>query len=219
MNELAVIVPTRGRAHVLEALHTAFADTTPVPHRLVFITDPDDPDSQSIGSELGWAIPLATRQTYPVKVNAGVRMTHERLVLIGADDIKPRSGWLEAASAYMNSSIGFVSLNDLGNPDVMAGVYATLPLIARWYADLDDELYYERYEHCGCDVDASYMAKARGAFAYAPEAAMEHLHPAWGKAQLDDTYLDGGCNPRVIEHDDKLLEQRWPEQARERIAA
>jgi hypothetical protein len=203
---LVVLVPTLGRPRALEPLARAFADTTP-DHRLLFIVDAGDLESHKAAGRAGEVL-VAERTGYPAKVNFGVRATTEPLILLAADDVRPHPGWFEAASSYLTDTIGYVSLNDLGNRAVMRGRFATFPLIARWYAELDDELYHVGYRHNCCDVEASEKAQQRGAFAYAPEAVMEHMHPFWGKAELDRTYREWALDRQGIAADRALLRER-----------
>lgn len=201
---LVVLIPTLGRADRLGALAERFAATSP-PHRILFVCDRSDTASIAAGLDAGHV--LVHDGTYPVKVNAGIRATDEEYLMVAADDVNPHEGWFEKALELMSEQVGFVSLNDLGNEAVMRGEHATLPLVARWYV-ADGELYHEGYEHTGCDVDASYIAKSKGAFAYAPEAVMEHMHPVWGKGEVDETYRLGGMNPDKDAHDRVLLSTR-----------
>jgi glycosyltransferase involved in cell wall biosynthesis len=207
---LAVIIPTLGRPQALGPLVDVFAQTTPVPHRMLFVIDPDDGPTWEAVENLDRPEVNALEHggTYPQKVNAGIRATTEPILLIGADDIRPHPGWFEKASRHLSAQIGFVSLNDLGNEEVMAGNYAIHPLVARWYV-AGGELFHEGYEHIGCDVDASRIARSRGAFAYAPDAVMEHLHPNYGKAPVDATYERGGLNEAKNVADQALLAERW----------
>lgn len=213
MRELVAIVPTLGRPQALAILAERFAETTSS-YRILFVCDPADVPTRRALEHLSDERPevesLAHVGPYVSAVNAGIRATHEPLILVGADDIRPHPGWLEEAKRYLSDEIGYVSLNDLGNHDVMAGKYATLPLVARWYAVSEGDLYHPGYQHVGCDVDASLQAQARGAYAYAPGAVMEHLHPAWEKAPMDATYEAGGCNAEKWRADHDLLERRWP---------
>lgn len=204
---LAVIVPTYGRPGALEPLVEAFAATTNVAYRLVLVLDADDHASWETASTLD-VVTLEHTGTYPQKVNAGIAATQEPFMLVGADDIRPHAGWFENARAHMTDRIGFVSLNDLGNGYVMEGYYATLPLVARWYTQLGP-LFDETFHHNGVDVDASLTARARGAFAYAPDAVMEHLHPLFEKGEVDDTYRRGGMNEANNHADRQRLLERW----------
>lgn len=211
MPDLAVVVPTLGRPQTLAPLVELFAKTTQAKHRIAFVARADDEPTWDALVGLGPnVIGVECDGSYPAAVNAGIRATDEPVILVGADDIRPHPGWFDAATAYLSVRIGFVSLNDQGNPDVMAGEYATLPLVARWYVDsLDGPLYFEGYRHGGCDLDASLEAKARGVFAYAPAAVVEHMHPDYDKAEVDTTYAQGGMSPRARCHDHELLAERW----------
>lgn len=205
--ELVVVIPSRGRHERLASLAAEFARTTPR-HRLLFVVDWDDPRTQKVARGLGKVMLMYSRAGYCCAVNVGIAASKEPFVLVASDDCKPHKGWFERAKAYMSETVGFVSLNDLGNPHVMAGAHATFPLVARWYADLGP-LYDESYHHNGCDADASFRAKERGAFAYAPDAIIEHLHPSWNKNEIDATYAEGGLNEAKNADDLKLLAVRW----------
>ncbi|MGH3493349.1 MAG: hypothetical protein ACRDRL_19155, partial [Sciscionella sp.] len=56
-------------------------------------------------------------------------------------------------------------------------------------------------------VDDEIVAagRARGVWAMALGSIVEHLHPAWGKADLDETYRLGHAS---AETDRQLFEQR-----------
>jgi hypothetical protein len=82
----------------------------------------------------------------------------------------------------MTDELRYVSCNDLGNHRVMRGEYATMVFVARDYAEQFDEFYREEYFHNGVDLEASAVAKRRGAFVYAPDAIVEHLHPTVRRA-------------------------------------
>lgn len=191
---LVVIVPTRGRAVRLRSLVNIFAEVTPEPYRILFVVDPDD--NRSRRATKGMNLVTEDRFTFPRKVNLGIAATDEEFVLVAADDVRPHPGWFEAARQKTSEGFGFIATNDLGNKEVMAGRLATLPFVTRWYihrGTVDgDGLYHEGYHHNGADREASETAQVRGAFAYAPDSIVEHLHPNYGKNGLDDTYREGG---------------------------
>lgn len=208
--ELAVITPTFGRPASLAPLVESFAETTPEA-RVYLVMEKRDRASIRAAAKLETVDVIGEFGSYPRALNAGIRASDEPLILCGADDIRPRPGWLEAAKAHLSETIGFVSINDLGNPEVMKGAWATLPLVARWYVELDEQFYFEGYHHNACDKDASFRAQERGAFAYAPDAIVEHLHPDWGKAKPDKTYQRHAQNKRLRIADRALLAERWPD--------
>ena len=208
---LVVVIPSRERPERLEPLAQAFRDTTPE-HRMVFVVDPDDLPSQEAARCAGSLWVTNKRLTYPKKVNRGIEATTEPFILVGADDIRPHEGWFEAASALLDEEVGMVATNDLGNEYVMDGELATHPLIARWYFEMGTAdgpgLYHEGYWHNGADLEASETARARGAFAYAADSVVEHLHPNYGKAEIDATYMQGGFHEAKRRYDEALIAKR-----------
>jgi glycosyltransferase involved in cell wall biosynthesis len=203
---LVILCPTLGRPGALEPLARAFADTTPR-HRLLFIVDADDVESATAARRAGDVL-VSERTGYSAKINAGIRATNEPLILLAADDVRPHPDWFETAAGLLSNTIGFVSLNDLGNRAVMRGRLATFPLVARWYVEKYGDLLHEGYRHNCCDVEATELAMQRGAFAFARGAVMEHMHPLWNKGEMDKTYEDWALDPEGIAADRALLAER-----------
>lgn len=208
---LVIVVPSRDRADRLEPLAQGFRETTP-DHRIVFVVDPDDLPSQEAARQAGNVWVTEKRLTYPKKVNRGIEATTEPFILVAADDVRPHEGWFEAASALITDEVGMVATNDLGNEQVLNGELATHPLVARWYAEMGTAdgpgLYHDGYWHNGADLEASETARSRGAFAYAPEAIVEHLHPNYGKSEVDSTYQEGGFHEAKRRYDEALIAKR-----------
>lgn len=208
---LAIVVPTLGRPHALEALVTAFRESTAPGYRIMFVVHPDDGPTLDAIASVGWpeVTVLRCEGRYAACINAAVAATDEQFLLIGADDIRPRPGWYEAALARMSDTIGFVSTNDLGNEEVLTGQIATHPLVARWYAERVGALYDEGYFHNGANADASERAKRDRAFAFAFDSVVEHMHPNYGKAEVDETYRVGALDEAGNAADYDLLTKRW----------
>lgn len=198
--ELAILVPVLGRPHRVRPLLESIAGATPEA-RVVFIANPDDgpelDELEAVGAEV-----LLSKEYYAGKINLGVRETTESLLFFGADDLHFHTGWLEKARERMRPGIGVVATNDLCQKRVAAGELATHPLVTRAYAeretiDATPGPLCERYLHEYVDREFSEVARARGAFAYAPEAIVEHLHPLVGKAPQDDLYRDSQRRMRL----------------------
>lgn len=137
---------------------------------------------------------------YARKINLAVQQTDEELVFLGADDLHFHPGWLDKAKAELRPPVGVVGTNDLCNKRTATGDLATHSLVTREYAargTIDDptKLLHEGYPHEYVDQEFTETAKARGAFAHAPESIVEHLHPQAGKAPMDELYA--GQKPRM----------------------
>jgi glycosyltransferase involved in cell wall biosynthesis len=192
-----VLVPVLRRPHRVEPFLESLTENTPPVFRVVFIPDTDDdlllPVLEKAAAEREDVEVLPVKANYPRKINAGVRATDEPLIFFGADDLKFHSEWFERALKRMDEEVGVVSTNDLCNSRTMKGENATHPLVARWYAesptiDGSPGPLFERYPHEYCDREFSEVARARGAFVYAMDSIVEHLHPLAGKAPPDDIY-------------------------------
>jgi hypothetical protein len=132
---------------------------------------------------------------YAKKINAGYEATEGPFLFLGADDLKFHPGWLEAALEPMSDErIGVVGTQDLGNPSVKRGEHATHSLVRRSYVDafgtIDEagKVLSEAYPHEFVDNELVETAKARGAWAFADDSVVEHLHPSWGKSPVDELY-------------------------------
>lgn len=196
MVDLAVVIPTYGRADKLEPLLENIAEATPPIYRVLFVVDPEDDPTWDVLERLD-ADALEFAGTFPQKTNAGVAATSEPWALLAADDVRFHESWFEAAMAHATEGVGVVGTNDLHNPAVQAGEYATQILVARWYIELGtiDEpgkVFWEGYRHNEVDRELCETAKARGAYVHASDSVIEHLHFTWGKSERDATY-ERGC--------------------------
>lgn len=196
MTDVVVLVPMLGRPHRVEPLLNSLRATAP-DARPLFLVSPDDHEVHAAVDAHG-----ADRLTvlgpfpgdYARKVNAGMSASTEALLFLGADDLLFHPGWLEAAVAKLGAGIGVVGTNDLGSPRVISGDHATHSLVTRDYADrfgtIDEpgKILHEGYPHEFVDDELVETAKHRGAWAFAADSHVEHLHPSWGKCAPDRMY-------------------------------
>lgn len=144
--------------------------------------------------------------TFAEKVNKGFEETGKDngwnyiapWVFIVGDDVRFHSGWLDHAQAVAGDNKHVIGTNDLGNPRVTNGDHATHILLRRSYVDEvgaswdgPGKVAHEGYRHWFVDDEIVNAAKQRGAWAMSLGSMVEHLHPAWGKAQDDDVYKLG----------------------------
>jgi len=191
-----VVVPVLRRPHRVQPLLESLESSTPEPHRVLFVCTEGDTDQIAAVRESGFdwfTIPHAPGD-YARKINEAYYMTDHPELFTGADDLRFHPGWLSAALDLMSETVGVVGTNDLGNRRVMLGSHSTHSLVARWYveehgtADEPDKVLHEGYEHEFVDDELVGCAMRRGAWAFAPDSVVEHLHPQWGKAPTDDLY-------------------------------
>lgn len=219
MSGVAVLIPVLARPHrVAPTVASLTASLKWTPARAVFLCSPGDDDEiaavRRCDADLEVVAWPLGRGDYPRKINHGFRLAADRgyeWALLAADDLHFHPGWLEAAlRAHARTGCCVVGTNDLGNRRVIAGRHATHSLVHRDYlacgtVDEPGRILTERYAHWFCDDEFCQTALWRRTFVAARDSVVEHLHPAWGKADDDDTYRKGQA---TIEEDRQLYESR-----------
>ena len=196
MSELVVLVPVLKRPHRVAPTLESIQATVPGA-RTLFIPDPDDDPERAAIRACG-ADELPVEGGYARKINAGVAATSEPLLFLGADDLDFKPGWFEAATAKLREGAEVVGVNDLvqrphrthATHFLMTRAYAERPTIDGSPGDRAHPLH-EGYTHWFIDDELIATARHRGKYAYAPEAMVEHMHYAGGKAPDDETYFRG----------------------------
>jgi len=190
---LVILVPMLGRPHHVGPLLESIRKTCQA--RVVFLLTPGDGEVRAaIGDEQALSVEYQPTGDYARKINTGIAATTEDHIFTGASDLKFHPAWYEEACAKLTPGVGVVGTNDLGNRRTAIGRHATHMLVTREYVErfgtIDEpgKFYHEGYEHEWVDDEAVETAKARGAYAHAPDSHVEHLHPMWGKNDWDETY-------------------------------
>jgi hypothetical protein len=224
MSDLVVAVPVLGRPERLRLVLEAFSDV-----RVLFLPDEFDVESveelERLGAWFSFA-PVVDEfgvATYESKVNHAFLITEEPYLLYAADDVVPQSGWLARALELLevNPRVGLLATNDESHHLVKAGKLATHGIVRRSYvfefgsASLPDAglVFYEGYRHWGCDAEASYVARGRDAFLFAPDVRLTHVRRKLARKRggMDKTYELGAA---FADRDRALLRLRcpgWPE--------
>lgn len=193
---VAILVPVLGRPHRVAPLLASVEEATPSAHRTLFVVNDDD-EAELAALETAGAdflrVPPA-RRSWAQKINDGFRATTEPLLFTGADDLAFHPGWFEAACARLTGATQVVGTVDQCNLRTMVGEHSTHTLVSRAYVEefgtIDEpgKVLHEGYRHDYADDELVATAKARGAYAHAFNAIVEHLHPNVGKAPDDETY-------------------------------
>lgn len=204
---VAILVPVLRRPHRVRPLLESIVAATPEPHRVLFVaTAGDEAELAAIDAEGAdvLVVPANARGDYAVKINRGYQETAEPFLFCAADDLHFHPGWLPAAlKAMANAAVGVVGTNDLGSKRVMAGEHSTHSLIRRSYIDqygtVDEsrKVLCDMYPHEFVDDELVETAKHRGAWWFAADSIVEHLHPNWGKGDMDELYAQQAQRMRL----------------------
>jgi hypothetical protein len=199
---VAVLIPVLGRPHrvapLVESLNLSVEQERSEGWivRTVFVCTPGD-DAEIAAVRAHEDELLFYDGGYAAKCNHATRMVDADWYLTAADDLRFHPGWLSAAiDVHEKTGAPVVGTNDLHNPSVISGLYATHLLVHRNYLErgtIDEPglLMHEGYDHNCVDTELVETAKSRGMFAFAKDSRVEHLHPIWKGAPDDATYRKG----------------------------
>lgn len=216
--DLSILVPMLGRPHRVRPLLESVWEATPRAE-VVWLCTPTD---RQVIAEVDRASRESTldcrrisvdyqRGDYARKINTGYRETSRPLLFTGACDLRFQPGWLTAALAELVVGIGVVGTSDGHSARVLAGDHATHSVVSRWYADTygtidtPGAVLHEGYWHEYVDDELVATAMSRGAWAFAPGALVEHLHPDHGLAPTDPLYR---ARPARMRQGRQLFRQR-----------
>jgi GT2 family glycosyltransferase len=201
VTDLAILVPVLNRPHRVRPLVDSIRETTP-DARVMFLCSDKGANFQAV-QEVRSEFPnvelvVSGREGYAAKINQGLFFTTEPHLFLGADDLRFCEGWYEEAAAHLTDGVGVVGVNDLlpRQRDHTTHFLVTREYAQRGTIDEPDKLLHEGYHHWWVDDEFIATAKSRGAYNYAPQAIVEHLHPQGGKAPDDETYQRGRARIR-----------------------
>lgn len=211
-----ILIPVLGRPHNVKPL-LASLRVTKTPYRAVFICSPGDTaqieECEASGVETWTVAWPAGSGDFAKKINWAFPKTDNEWIFQGADDIRFREDWdRQALRVAERTGALVIGTNDLHNPQVKRRISSTHTLFARRYiteqggtVDGNGLVFHEGYDHNFVDVEFCTTARRRGVWASAPQSIVEHLHPHWGLADRDATYLKG---ERHTARDHRLYNRR-----------
>jgi hypothetical protein len=204
-----VIIPVLHRPQNVKPLMESLKATAPLA-RAWFVCEPDDiiewaEVEKHGGARIVHPGTFAEKVNYAYQYLADLTGDKEELrpwVLLVGDDVVFRPGWLDQAQHVAAKTGGnVIGTNDLGNARVMAGEHATHMMIRRSYIDEVGASWdgpgvvcHEGYSHWFVDDELVCAAKQRGTFFPALGSVVEHMHPLWGKGEVDEVYEKGQEN-------------------------
>lgn len=197
---IVILIPVLGRPERVETVIANLHSSCQVGWRAIFLCSLGDQDQIEACLRTGvdtvvvdWS---AGPGDFARKINFGYRISTEPFIQIGADDLFFHRGWdEEVLRCHEMTGAGVVGTNDLHNPRVLRGQHATHPFISRSYIeqyggtfDRSGEIFCELYDHQFVDDELVLTATLRNQWAFAEKAKVEHLHPYFGKSEMDATY-------------------------------
>lgn len=211
---VAVIVPVLNRPAAAEPFMRSWSASHPNGSRVYAVTDLEDTATRKAWEAAGATVLTSDRgSTFACKVNYGLEATQEPWLLLVGDDVRFHPGWLQAA-LKVGEIHHVVSTNDGARDDLER--LAVHPMMSRRYilergASFDGPglIAHEGYAHWYVDREWSLLAVERGVMAFAPDARIEHLHPIFGKGEMDDTYRLGQAAAREDQRTYTLRESQY----------
>lgn len=201
---VTILIPVLRRPQNIQPLVKSIESSTPKgTFDVLFIASPDDHDEIGALSNQGHRFIVMDRSyenrgDYARKINKGFTSVESEWYFLGADDLRFHPGWFGAAmDIHKRMGACAIGTNDLGSPIVMRGQHATHSLVLGEYAqecgtiDEPGKVLHEGYRHNFVDTEFVDTAKCRGAWAFARNSRVEHLHPDWRKGVKDGVYAIG----------------------------
>lgn len=211
---ISILVPSRGRPQNVHRLWQSLMDTTEGEWELLLRLDDDD--EQRGGYDGYMPSPHVTSITAPRVImsqlwNDLVPYALGDILMMCGDDVTFNSlGWDKAVrEAFPEDKIGLVHGNDLA-PN--SAKIASHPFVTRDWVEALGYLTPPYFSSDYADLWLTEVADALGRRVYLPEVIIEHHHPAFRKAEWDQTHQE-----RVERHQADDMEKVWTDTANKRI--
>lgn len=202
---LLVITPSRGRPAQAADCYKTFCDTRGLPDtEMLFVVDRDDPTL----AEYNKAVPTATFEHsgggMAAPLNAAVAKLASHYDVIGfvGDDHRFRTpGWDTAFARILTDKGGFAFGNDLARHDIPTQVFISSNILqALGWMCLPGA------KHLYLDNTWRELGVRANCLYYFPDVIVEHIHPFYGKGQMDEGYQRVNA-PSMYNHDRMVFEQ------------
>jgi hypothetical protein len=195
---LAILIPVLGRKNQIKNVLNSIKLATVVEHRVIFICSPrDSARSACLAATSAETITVPWvpgRADFAKKINLAYEEVEADWYFQAATDLVFQPRW-DTLALEVGKSVGVVGTNDLGNPHVKRGHAATHILFSREYIetfggtyDGSAKVFSEEYDHSFVDTEFVQTALLHGQFRPSIMSIVEHMHPHWGKGEMDSTY-------------------------------
>jgi hypothetical protein len=204
MDDLLVIIPTRGRPHAIPEIMQAWDDTRATAD-LLFCVDKDDPElaaykqqAKALAGDSRVRFVFWARKRLCGTLNqAAIKNASDyRFLAFMGDDHRPRPAsrpWDERFRECLSGGPGIVYGNDLLQGEKMATAVAVT-------SDIVQTLGYmvpPQFEHLCVDLVWLDWGRGMQRITYLGDVVIEHLHPAAHKAEMDAGYEEANSSEQV----------------------
>jgi hypothetical protein len=193
--ETAVVVPVMGRPGHAAPFMASLRASTGLAR--VYAVAHEDAVAEA-WREAGADVIVTEVASFPAKVNLAYGKTAEPWLFLCGSDVQFHPGWLDHAQAAAGERFHVIAVDDMGNHPQDADARGGHLLVRRSYADQigaswdgPGTVAHEGYGHMFVDEEIVEAARRRGVFTQALASRVEHLHPAWEKADMDEVYEAG----------------------------
>lgn len=196
---IGILCPVLNRPQYARTFYES-ARGTRSEYKIYFICSPGDEEEIAACRATDAVVLVAPFRPGPAdfakKINWAFDETDEEWLFQAADDIRFSPKWdAHALATALRKNALVVGTNDLGNPSVKRGRHSTHTLFRRSYIeeyggtiDGSGKVFSELYDHQWTDNEFIQTAMHRRVFAFSRNSLVEHLHPHWGKGEMDETY-------------------------------
>jgi hypothetical protein len=215
---ISVLLPTRGRPTNVRRLMDSVTGTAVQDVEVVLYVDEDDPTQQQV-----WD--MADEDDMPMIVLRGPRIilsscwnlcaeaaTNDIMMHCGDDIIFRTFGWDQLVVAAFEQVADKIALVH-GRDGIHDGTLATHGFLHRRWVETTGYLVPPLFASDYNDLWLSDVANALGRRIFLPDVYTEHMHPAVGKAELDQTHRE-----RLARHAADDCDQIWRDTAHLRDA-
>lgn len=219
---MLIIVPTRGRPQAVQKVVDAWDATGAFDDgaALSFAIDHDDPEYQAYWDALGMRPDGPSNDSIRVhsipawepmvaKLNCAARLyadffSYFALGFAGDDHLPRTRGWARRyIEALQEFGTGIVYCDDGFQRRNLPTQWAMTADIVRALGAMVPG----KVEHLYCDNIVRDLGAAAGCLRYLPDVLIEHMHPAAGKALMDDGYSRVNAKPQYAR--DHGAYQEW----------
>lgn len=205
MRDLLVILPVRGRPDSARRFMKAFRETATAATDVALITDEDDTSSSGLSGELDVMGMTLVRVPTAQKINKAAEAcagSYEALMFMGDDNVPLTPGW----DGFLLDALGGCGMAFANDLSPHAGLLPCSVMMSSAIVRALGWMALPGCSHFFIDNCWREIGQRAGCLTYLPGVVIDHLHPVWGKGQMDELYAS--ARPMYWDHDEAAF-HRW----------